>query len=170
MGLTTWIKRIANANGAGDRWVGNIDSARRDTIVGWAYDRQNIAASVAVEAVTDSGKSCVTMANRQSNDLRDAGHGTGRYGFVLDLKDEAVTLRFVEGRHPISEAPIKFDAQGVDEENSSRSVRPQWTDGSAISTAFSEIVSKVGPSIAIILPVQCVHGGDKSAIGAPAIY
>ena len=121
MGLTTWVKHIANATGAPDRWVGNIDSVRRNSIVGWAYDRQNIAASVAVEAVTDTGQSCVAMANRQRDDLKDAGHGTGRYGFVLDLtsldlKDEAVTVRFVEGRHPISEVPIKFDAQQVDVE------------------------------------------------------
>ena len=122
MGLTTWVKHIASANGAADRWVGNIDSARRNAIAGWAYDRQNIDVPVAVEAVTDSGKSCVTMANRQRDDLKDAGHGTGRYGFVLDLtsldlEDEAVTVRFVEGRHPISDAPIKFDTQRVDLED-----------------------------------------------------
>ena len=123
LGLTTWVKHIANAGGSAHRWVGQVDSARRDSISGWAYDRQNTAASVAVEAVTDSGRSCVTMADRQRDDLKDAGHGTGRYGFVLDLTsldlgDEAVTVRFAEGRHPISKAPIKFDAERINVEQS----------------------------------------------------
>ena len=119
MGLTTWVKHIASGNGAADRWVSHIDSVQRDAIAGWAYDRHNIAAAVTVEAVTASGKSCKTIADRQRDDVKDAGHGTGQYGFLLDLshlarEDKILVVRFAESQVPISKAPIRFDAQQID--------------------------------------------------------
>ena len=120
MGLTTWVKHITGGNGAAGRWVGHIDSVQRDAIAGWAYDRHNTAAAVTVEAVTASGKSCAkTIADRQRDDLKDAGHGTGRYGFLLDLthldlEDETLVVRFAESQVPISKAPVRFDAQRID--------------------------------------------------------
>ena len=98
------------------RWIGFIDRVAPDAVHGWAYDKQNPDASVTVEAVTDTGKRSLALANLVRDDVANAGHGTGRYGFVLDLarlalKDETIIVRFADSKYPISHEPIDFDAQ-----------------------------------------------------------
>ncbi len=110
-------REIRSTNQAdADRWFGYVDRVDRTSVVGWAYDRLNPACSVVVEAVTSSGETCMTIANRQRDDVKNAGHGTGLYGFTLDLsklalKDDTVIVRFAESCHPISKTPIEFNAQ-----------------------------------------------------------
>ena len=98
------------------RWVGYIDHIERTVISGWCYDTDHPGRSVAVEAITASGKRAMTFAAIFRQDVKDAGHGTGAYGFEIDvaglaLKDETLIIRFAESKAPISKRPFSLDPQ-----------------------------------------------------------
>lgn len=98
------------------RLIAFIDIISLDAIHGWAYDSHHPETSVAIEAVASNGKRLVTIANLEREDVRDAGHGTGKYGFVLDigslgLKDESVMVRFADSKHPITPEPVALNAE-----------------------------------------------------------
>ena len=147
MSLSTWVKHIAKDNrdadardlddratgfprlsGPDDRlattardadvFVSFIDRIGTNSIEGWAYYTDDPDAAVIVEAVTDTGKRTLAIADMYREDVADAGHGTGRYGFFIDLaplrlENESVIVRCAESQRPISRAPIAFDPQSA---------------------------------------------------------
>ena len=97
-----------------ERWVGYVDRLEGDVVVGWCCDMANPDHSPAIEAVSQGGKRAVTIANLFRQDVKDAGFGSGTYGFRVDLapfklQNETVTLRFLDSKVPIGREPISLD-------------------------------------------------------------
>jgi hypothetical protein len=65
--------------------MGYLDTAQRTAIVGWAYEPDEPNRSIWLEAVIDDAPPIRFLANFFRHDLVEAGFGTGRYGFTLQL-------------------------------------------------------------------------------------
>ncbi len=93
--------------------VGYIDRIERSRIKGWCWDPQDPGQSLAIEAQGSNGESVVVNACLFRQDVKDAGRGTGFYGFEVDLDAlagaDSVMLRFADSREPISCEPIALD-------------------------------------------------------------
>jgi glycosyltransferase involved in cell wall biosynthesis len=61
----------------------HLDTASHEFCSGWAWVPDDPAATVEVEILVDGGLIGRVAANRLRNDVRDAGFGSGRYGFVF---------------------------------------------------------------------------------------
>ena len=93
--------------------TGYIDRIERSRIKGWCWDPLAPSQSLAVEAEGSNGERIVVVACLFRKDVEDAGHGTGIYGFEIDLDRlggaDSVMLRFADTREPISLEPIALD-------------------------------------------------------------
>ena len=96
-----------------DGRVGFIDRIERSSVKGWCWDPLNPWRSLAVEAEGSNGEHVVVVACLFRRDVKDAGRGTGFYGFEIDLDAftgaDSVMLRFADSREPISREPIVLD-------------------------------------------------------------
>ena len=107
---------LSNVNGVTARWSGAIDGYSQDEIRGWAYDRIRPGKCVTVEAVATNGDCSVAIANRYRSDLEVAGYGSGRHGFVVDirafdLQDTNITVYVANSKRAISREPLRFSEQ-----------------------------------------------------------
>jgi hypothetical protein len=64
---------------------GLLDNATRDTIEGWAHDDDHPGTPVALQVLDNGLPIARLLANRYRSDLREAGIGTGRHGFLFDI-------------------------------------------------------------------------------------
>jgi T5SS/PEP-CTERM-associated repeat protein len=65
------------------RATGHLDTVTHEGCTGWAWIPSDPAASVEVEILVDGGVIGRVTANHLRADVRDAGFGTGRYGFAF---------------------------------------------------------------------------------------
>jgi hypothetical protein len=80
------LQPAAPETSVGPRVYGVVDVLRADRIAGWAIDRADSAAAVDVEVYREGALVATVRADRLRRDLERGGVGTGRYGFVCDLK------------------------------------------------------------------------------------
>jgi T5SS/PEP-CTERM-associated repeat protein len=69
----------------GDAASLHLDTANQEGCSGWAWVPDDPAVTVEVEILVDGGVIGRVAANRLRADVRDAGFGTGRYGFVFSF-------------------------------------------------------------------------------------
>ncbi len=93
------------------RWAGSVDLFDRQSIEGWALDRDYIDIPIFVEAVTKTGKEILTIADRARMDLTDAGYSDVNHGFKFDIsqlspEDFPIDIRFADTGQRINAFPI----------------------------------------------------------------
>jgi SAM-dependent methyltransferase len=71
------------------RFVGCIDLFDGETVAGWAADVRNPAVPVQVEIYLDGGLQATGLSDGFRQDVKDAGYGDGRNGFMLSLGSSA---------------------------------------------------------------------------------
>ena len=73
-------------------YVGNIDKIGAGHVVGWAASRDDLDAPVTVRLYLDDRLSVEGVAERERNDVRDAGYGNGHHGFDLPVPKKALMV------------------------------------------------------------------------------
>lgn len=100
--------------GAGDKPSGHVDIISEETIAGWAWNPLKPEEAVSVEIYDGSELLIRLRADLYRGDLRDAGIGTGNYGFSIPNPSALLPL----ARHQVS---VRRAVDGVDLPGS-----PQW--------------------------------------------
>jgi hypothetical protein len=141
---------------AGPRLHGVVDVVRADRVAGWAIDRRDARASVAVTVWREGREVGTARADRLRRDLEQGGVGTGRYGFSvpLDPPVEAgleFTVRVVARASDGAEVVLRPTAAPSPER---RLLERVWEDLQAVSAtaartdaAVTDALSRLGAAI-----------------------
>lgn len=70
---------------AADLDPGSLDSRDGNSIVGWAWDKDNPNRTVTVQIFVDGSRFTVVAADQFREDLAASGRGDGRHGFIFPL-------------------------------------------------------------------------------------
>ena len=86
------------------RRVGHVEHVSADRVTGWAWDPSDPSAAVELDVFLGEERVARLTADRPRRDVRDAGHGTGDYGFslsglsgLLSASRERLSVRFAGG-------------------------------------------------------------------------
>jgi hypothetical protein len=77
--------RAVMPEGAQARVNGVIDVLRSNRVAGWAIDRSDSSAAVAIDILREGRHYRTVAADRYRADLEKGGIGTGRYGFAVEI-------------------------------------------------------------------------------------
>ena len=95
---------------------GYIERIEKNAITGWACDLSRLNASIVLEIRSSGGKSLLALADIYRQDVEDAKFGNGLHGFKIDLtelelRDDTITIYFLDDGSPLNEKPIDFDPE-----------------------------------------------------------
>ncbi|GAA0588862.1 hypothetical protein GCM10009416_29230 [Craurococcus roseus] len=86
------------------RRTGHVEHVSADRVTGWAWDPSDPFAAVELDVFLGDQRVARLTADRARRDVRDAGHGTGDYGFslsglsgLLSESRERLSVRFADG-------------------------------------------------------------------------
>lgn len=92
--------------------IGYVDFAQPDIVSGWAFDSENPASTVVLEILVDDGVVGRAVANRMRPDVRRAGFGDGRCGFMFEFvtklaptRRHTVAVRVADSGEPLNNSP-----------------------------------------------------------------
>ncbi len=68
-------------------YAGGFDAANCNTVTGWAWDKNNPAGALTLELVEGTTVHATGIANTYRADLKNAGYGTGNYGFSIPVPE-----------------------------------------------------------------------------------
>jgi hypothetical protein len=99
---------------------GYIDLANHEMVSGWAWQPQHPNGPVRLEILVDGGVVAEIVANRARGDVRQAGYGTGRYGFQFTFPKplspfggHVIEVRRHSDKHALSHSPRVLEALPV---------------------------------------------------------
>ena len=142
---------------------GHLDFLDREQVSGWAWDASRPNRAVTLEIANEEGVLGRITANRMRSDVRKAGFGTGRYGFVF---------RFPVPLAGVSMQRIHVRAAPDDAANSDAANSGAANSGAAISgspgivPATSLLTPEMYPALGEALLAGAAQAGTSAEIDA----